>query len=62
MADYPDLRSGLFTATFTWQESQKLWQMLTNLLNNVAGGAKKDWVKCRKVLLNKILFFFKNQM
>lgn len=32
--------------------------MLTNLLNNVVGGAHEDWMKWRKVLLNKILFAF----
>lgn len=42
------LRNKKFTASFTFQDAQKMWKELTSELNAIPGGAQKDWKTWRK--------------
>lgn len=44
-----ELAQGKFTSTFTFKKARELWQEVTNILNSVPNGAKKDWKQWRKV-------------
>lgn len=49
MAKHPELRSGRFTATFTFQKAKYLWNELADSLNSIPSGSQKDWRQWRKV-------------
>lgn len=57
MREHEDLRKGLFSATFTRQVSQNLWEQITATLNDIQGGSRKDCKKWRKVELFNINLF-----
>lgn len=44
-----NLISGKFSSTFTFKDSQKKWEAITELLNSFPG-AKKNWKQWRKVI------------
>lgn len=45
---HPQLLKGKFSSSFTLQDSMRLWNELTEILNSM-NGAKKDWKDWRKV-------------
>ncbi|XP_024873899.1 uncharacterized protein LOC112455912, partial [Temnothorax curvispinosus] len=47
MKVHPELVSGKFSKTFTYDHAAKLWQEVTNILN-ACNGAEKNWKSWRK--------------
>lgn len=55
MAQHPNLRSGRFTATFSFKDAKNLWHQLAEVLNAIPGGSQKDWSQWRKVnIINRL--------
>lgn len=46
--DHPVLKTSKFTKDFTFKKGQALWEEISLILNAMPG-AKKEWIKWRKV-------------
>lgn len=57
MKVHPELVSGKFSKTFTYDHAAKLWQEVTEILN-ACNGAEKNWKSWRKVITIIIYLFF----
>lgn len=48
---YPNLAKQKFSNDFTFKNAQQHWENLSQILNSVPGGSKKNWMQWRKVKL-----------
>ena len=46
--EHPELKTGKFSANFTYKDASVLWMQLSNTLN-ATPGANRDWKLWRKV-------------
>lgn len=46
---YPELNTKKFSSKFTYKDAQRLWEEITDVLNNSIG-PQKNWTEWRKVI------------
>lgn len=60
MKQNPNLVKGTFSQKFSLVDARKLWEEISEILNSVPGGAKKEWRQWRKVIMVFYVLYYTN--